>query len=60
MTDREKITAIVESFCERWEERPHSLTIHDSRTRILFLPDGRIKSIVRNGKDYPGPREEIA
>lgn len=48
MTDREKLTAIVGTFCDRWRETGRSLYIYDSRTKIIFTPEGEIKTIIKD------------
>jgi hypothetical protein len=62
MTDRDVIIncLIFVTECDKdadWTELEHSIVIHSSNTKILFLPDGRIRSIIRAGKSY-GPGEK--
>jgi len=56
-TDREKLTAILDAFGSDYEDKNHSTVIPCNRTKILWTDDGRIRSIIRNGKSY-GPGEE--
>jgi archaellum biogenesis ATPase FlaH len=57
MTDREKLTAIVEAVCENWRETNKSLIIYDSMTKIMFEENGEVRSIIRGHIVY-GPDGE--
>ena len=54
MTDREKITTIVEAVCDRYRETDMSLYIYDSNMKIMFTDEGEIRTVIRGNRSY-GP-----
>jgi hypothetical protein len=59
-TDRDILLDEIERMCcitgKTFEEREHTITVHGG-PKYIFLADGTLKSIIKNGKAY-GPDGE--
>ena len=59
-TDRDVIRDLIDLYClpEDWDEKDGSIAVKGG-AKYQFLSDGRLKSIIKEGKSY-GPDGKIA